>query len=47
MAKAIKGKKLIDQRHKKSKKFILKELDEPNLYKEIFPSFADLFCSQI
>jgi len=37
MVKSNKGKKLIDQRNKKTKQFKLKELDKPNLYKEIFP----------
>ena len=37
MVKSNKGKKLLNRKHGKLKKFELKELDEPNLYKDIFP----------
>ncbi len=37
MLKSSKGKKPLDRKHGELKKFELKEVDEPNLYKEIFP----------
>ena len=37
MAKWNKDKKLLDQQRNKFWKFDLKEVDEPNLQKEIFP----------
>ena len=37
MVKSNKGKKLLDRKRNKLKRFELKEVDNPNLYKEIFP----------
>ena len=39
MVKSNKGKKLLDRKRNKLKRFELKEVDKPNLYKDIFPYY--------